>query len=85
MTSLNNYAIEVITPQENFDHQPLKHYAASFPSSSSSNYGIIHLDLFAKIGLDPGGILGGSSGGGLLGGVLGGGHKSGGLLAGLLG
>ncbi|KAH9468204.1 hypothetical protein Pst134EA_011833 [Puccinia striiformis f. sp. tritici] len=26
----------------NFYHQPLKHYAASFPSSSSSNYGIIH-------------------------------------------
>ncbi|KAI7934378.1 hypothetical protein MJO28_017095 [Puccinia striiformis f. sp. tritici] len=26
----------------NFNHQPLKHYSASFPSSSSSNYGIIH-------------------------------------------
>ncbi|KAI9599938.1 hypothetical protein KEM48_000049 [Puccinia striiformis f. sp. tritici PST-130] len=45
----------------------------------------LQVDLFANIGLDLGGILGGSSGGGLLSGVLGGGHKSGGLLTGLLG
>ncbi|KAI9616896.1 hypothetical protein H4Q26_010532 [Puccinia striiformis f. sp. tritici PST-130] len=44
----------------------------------------LRVDLFANIGLDLGGILGGSSGGGLLSGVLGGGPKSGGLLAGLL-
>ncbi|KAH9466245.1 hypothetical protein Pst134EB_001304 [Puccinia striiformis f. sp. tritici] len=44
----------------------------------------LQVDLFANIGLDLTGSLGGSSRGGLLSGVLGGGRKSGGLLAGLL-
>ncbi|KAI7939990.1 hypothetical protein MJO28_013642 [Puccinia striiformis f. sp. tritici] len=38
-TAMDSVHTEVL----NFNHQPLKHYAASFPSSSSSNYGIIHL------------------------------------------
>ncbi|KAI9614200.1 hypothetical protein H4Q26_009341 [Puccinia striiformis f. sp. tritici PST-130] len=33
---------DIFEKNQNFNHQPLKHYAASFPSSSSSNYDIIH-------------------------------------------
>ncbi|KAI9617821.1 hypothetical protein H4Q26_012685, partial [Puccinia striiformis f. sp. tritici PST-130] len=34
---------EAFRKEKNFNHQTLKHYAASLPSSSSSNHGIIHL------------------------------------------
>ncbi|KNE91934.1 hypothetical protein PSTG_14678 [Puccinia striiformis f. sp. tritici PST-78] len=37
--------IECVPPHRKFNHQPLKHYTASFPSSTSSNYGIIHRKL----------------------------------------
>ncbi|KNZ61760.1 uncharacterized protein VP01_1360g1 [Puccinia sorghi] len=44
----------------------------------------LNIDLFANIGINLSGILGGGSGGGLLGGILGGG-SGGGLLGGILG